>query len=77
MPQIVSKLVEIKLVGLDGNAFNLIGQWQRAARKQGIPKTEIDAVIKACTEGDYDRLLCVLMDNSTDENKEDDGKEAS
>jgi hypothetical protein len=51
-------------VGLDGNAFNLLGQFQRAAKSQGWTKTEIGAVIESATAGDYDNLLRVLMEHT-------------
>lgn len=61
----VTKLVKLKLVGLDGNAFSLIGAFQGAARKQGIAKEEIKAVMDDCMSGDYNHLLNVLMNNTT------------
>ena len=60
----VTKLVELKLVGLDGNAFCLMGAFKEAARKQGTPKAEIDDVINDCMSSDYNHLLQVLMSNT-------------
>lgn len=60
----VTKLVKLNLVGLDGNAFALMGTFRNAARKQGTPKEEIDAVTTLCTSGDYNNLLQVLMANT-------------
>jgi hypothetical protein len=62
--RIVTTLVKLDLVGLDGNAFNLMGKFQQAARRQGIPKEEIDAVLEECTSGDYDHLLQTLVMNT-------------
>ena len=62
---IVTNLVELELVGLDGNAYSLMGAFSKAARKQKTPKEEIDVVIKECMSGDYDNLLRVLMNNTT------------
>lgn len=69
------KKVKIQLVGLDGNAFNLMGAWQREARRQGWKKPEIDAVITKCTSGDYNNLLCTLMNNSEEPETESDSEE--
>ena len=55
------KTVNLELVGLDGNAFNLMGKFQRQARKEGWTKEEIDLVLKDCMSGDYDHLLQVLV----------------
>ena len=58
--------VKLSLVGLDGNAFSLMGAFSSAARKQGWKKADIDKVTADCMSGDYDHLLCVLMDNTID-----------
>ena len=60
------KKVKLTLVGLDGNAFALLGAFQRQARKEGWIKEEIDQVINDATSGDYDHLLRVLMEHCED-----------
>lgn len=55
------KRVKMTLVGLDGNAFVLLGTFKRAARRQGWSSEEIDMVINKCKEGNYDDLICNLM----------------
>jgi hypothetical protein len=55
------KRVDLDLVGQDGNAFNLLGLFQRQARREGWTKAEIDLVIDAATKGSYSNLLTVLM----------------
>lgn len=64
MPQVVNKQVKLKLVGLNGNAFVLMGAFQKQARKEGWTQAEIDVVLDDCKSGDYDHLLCVLMDHT-------------
>lgn len=54
--------VRLNLVGLDGNAFNLLGQFQRAARKQGWSQQAIDEVIAQATSSNYDHLLQILIE---------------
>ena len=61
--------VKLTLVGLDGNAFSLMGAFKRAARKQGWAAEEIDAVLADCMSGDYDHLLCTLMENTTSDDQ--------
>lgn len=56
-----SMRVTMNLVGLDGNAFALMGAFQKNARRQGWTQDEIDKVLDECTSGDYDHLLRVLM----------------
>lgn len=56
------KPVKLKLVGLDGNAFSLMGAFSRAARKEGWTSEEISAVTNQCMSGDYNNLLATLME---------------
>lgn len=56
--------VKLKLIGLDGNAFSLMGAFQRQARKEGRTKEQVDAVLQDCMSGDYNHLLCVLMNHT-------------
>ena len=53
--------VTMNLVGLDGNAFSLMGAFQKNARSQGWTQEEIEKVLDECTSGDYNHLLRVLM----------------
>ena len=56
--------VKLELVGLDGNAFSLMGAFQQAARRQGWSPEEIKTVLDECQCGDYNHSRCVLMDNT-------------
>jgi hypothetical protein len=58
------KKVKMKLVGLDSNAFSLMGAFKQNARRQGWNKEEIDVVMKKCMSGDYDNLLRVLIEHT-------------
>lgn len=69
--QIVSELVPLKLVGLNGNAFSLMGAFQYAATKNGTDKNEISAVIAECTSGDYNHLLQTLLANTFDPDEDE------
>ena len=60
----VGKKVKMNLVGLDGNAFMLMGAFSQNAKRQGWSKEEIDVVLQKCMSGDYNNLLCTLMDNT-------------
>ena len=54
--------VNVSLVGEDGNAFAILGRVQKALRRAGVPKEELDAYFAEATSGDYDHLLRVTMD---------------
>ena len=68
--------VRLTLVGLDGNAFALLGAFQHAARRQGWTPDAIKKVMDDATAGDYNHLLRVLMDNTTEDDNDDDGEAA-
>jgi hypothetical protein len=66
------KKVKMTLVGLDGNAFVLLGMFQNKAKQQGWTKEEIMKVIDDATSSDYEHLLRVLSSNITGTEEEDD-----
>ena len=49
--------MEYSLVGIDGNAFSIMGYVIKAMRKEGKTKEEIDAYSGIAMSGDYDNLL--------------------
>ena len=57
----IKKKVKLQLVGLDVNAFAIMGAFQKAARRDGWTKEEIDAVLTECMSGDYNHLLATVM----------------
>jgi len=75
MNQLVNKKVKLELVGLDGNAFSLMGAFSKQARLEGWTKEEIKLITDACMAGDYDNLLCVLMTHCEDPELEEDEDE--
>jgi hypothetical protein len=54
---------KLKIVGADGNAFNLLGLARRAAQKAGMPHEEWAQILEDAMAGSYDNLLCVLMEH--------------
>ena len=58
--------VKLTLVGIDGNAYSIMGHWQRAARKAGWTQPEIDEVLNEARSSDYDHLLITIIENSVD-----------
>ena len=69
------KTVKLSLVGLDGNAFSLMGAFQQAARRQGWTKEEIKEVLNECMSGDYDHLLATLANVCVEENSDEESDE--
>ena len=52
---------ELELTGLDGNAFSILGRARIAAKDDGWPKEDIEAVMNEATSGDYDHLFQTIM----------------
>lgn len=59
------KKVEGTLVGVDGNAFALMGHWSRQARRQHWTSEDIAKVLDVCYEGDYSQLISTLTTHMT------------
>lgn len=59
----MTKKVKLDLIGLDGNAFALMGAFQKQARREGWTADEIKTVIDKCTSGDYDNLIATLWEH--------------
>lgn len=59
----MKKKVIMQLVGLDSNAYSIMGAFRRNARKQGWTSDEISAVLNEAMSGDYNHLLSTIMDN--------------
>ena len=57
----LNKRVCMNLVGLDGNAFSLMGAFSKEAKRQGWKQEEINTVLEECKRADYNHLLFTLM----------------
>lgn len=57
------KYVELDLVGTDGNAFAVMGNFQRAARRQGWSAEDIDTVLTEAQKDDYNHLMATITDH--------------
>lgn len=60
MKKIVNKTVHLNLIGLNGNAFAIMGVFRRQAKKEGWTKQEIDLVITEAKSADYNHLLATI-----------------
>ena len=54
-------LIQVRLVGEDGNAFAILGRVCKAMRVAGISKDVIDEFTKEATAGDYQHLLHTVV----------------
>jgi hypothetical protein len=53
--------IKVKLTGINGNAFLILGTVKYALRNANIPREEIEQFNKEATSGDYDHLLQTCM----------------
>lgn len=61
----MKKKVELELVGLNGNAYSIMGAFKHAARQQGWTPEEIKVVLDEASSGDYDHLLATILEHTT------------
>lgn len=54
--------IQVKLIGKNGNVFNILGLCIQAARNAGLPQEEIDAFYYEATSGDYNKALATCQD---------------
>ena len=60
-----NKKVKMNMVGMDGNAFSLMGQFEKRAKSDKWTSEEIQYVLHQCMSGNYDHLLETLL-NATE-----------
>lgn len=60
MKKIVNKTVNLNLVGINGNAYVIMGMFALKAKEEGWTKQEIDLVLYHAKQGDYDHLLATI-----------------
>jgi hypothetical protein len=53
--------VEVRLTGLDGNAYAILGKVVKALRDAGYDKAEVEKFKAEATNGDYDHLIQTAM----------------
>jgi hypothetical protein len=70
MKKVIDKTVNLDLVGVNGNAFAVMGVFQKKAKAEGWSTSEIEMVLAEAKSGDYDHLLATIMNHceAKDEN---------
>ncbi|MCL7753088.1 hypothetical protein [Polaribacter sp. Z022] len=73
MKKAVNKTVNLELVGVNGNAFMIMGVFQRQAQKEDWSQEEIDLVLEKAKSSDYNHLLATIENHCEpkDENNDD------
>lgn len=71
MKRVIEKTVNLDLVGVDGNAFMIMGAFRRQAKNEGWTPEEIEQVMQEAKNGDYVHLLATI-ENHCEPKDEDD-----
>jgi hypothetical protein len=53
--------ITVRLTGINGNAFAILGACRKAAERARLPQEEIDTFYTEATSGDYDHLIQTCM----------------
>jgi hypothetical protein len=59
------KRINLDLIGLDGNAFSVMGAFRNQAQREKWSKEEIDEVLQEAISGDYNHLLATIAKRCT------------
>ena len=73
------KKPDCKLIGEDGNIFNLMGIASKTLRENGMAEQAVEMRDRICASGSYDEALCIIGDyvNITGENDWDECEDES
>jgi hypothetical protein len=73
MKKVIDKTVDLDLVGVNGNAFMIMGVFQRQAKREGWTQEEVDMILTEAKSGDYNHLLATIQNycESKDESHDD------
>jgi len=63
MKKVINKTVNLDLVGVNGNAFAIMGVFKRQAKRDGWTQEEIDTVLTEAKSGDYNYLLATISNH--------------
>ena len=61
-------MAKYDLVGVDGNAFMVMGYTARALKNEGL-KDDVPEMQSKATSGDYNNLICVCLEYVEKANK--------
>lgn len=71
MKKVIEKTVNLNLVGVNGNAFMIMGVFRKQAKKEGWTPEEIEDVMAEAKNGDYNHLLATIENHCEPLNEEE------
>ena len=72
MKKVIDKTVNLNLIGVNGNAFMIMGVFQKQAKKEGWNQKEIDLVLEEAKSSDYNYLLATIENHCEPKDGKDD-----
>ena len=69
MKKVINKTVNLNLIGVNGNAFMVMGVFQRQAKKEGWTQEEIDSVLTEAKSSDYNYLITTIENHCEPKNE--------
>lgn len=70
MKKVIEKSVNLDLVGVNGNAFMIMGVFKIQAKKEGWTAVEIEAVLEEAKSKDYNYLLATIENHCEPKNED-------
>ena len=71
MKKVIDKTVNLNLVGVNGNAFMIMGVFRKQAKKEGWTPEEIEDVMTEAKSGDYYHLLATIENHCEPKDEEE------
>ncbi|QMU64824.1 MAG: hypothetical protein GKR88_11350 [Flavobacteriaceae bacterium] len=71
MRKIINKTVNLDLVGMDGNAFAIMGAFSKQAKREGWTKEEIKLVLDKAKSSNYAHLITTIDEHCKVNEEED------
>jgi hypothetical protein len=68
--------ITLDMEELDGNAVNLLAAFSSQAKKEGWLQEEINIVTSEAMNGDYNNLLSIILQHTTNESLPSEDSEA-
>ncbi|CAL2093259.1 conserved protein of unknown function [Tenacibaculum sp. 190524A02b] len=72
MKKLIDKTVNLNLVGVNGNAYMILGIFKRQAKLEGWTDDEINTVLTEAENGDYVHLLATIENHCEPKDETDD-----
>ena len=72
MKKVIEKTVNLDLVGVNGNAYMIMGVFRRQAKREGWSQEEIELVLTEAKSSDYNYLLATIENHCEPKDENDD-----